>query len=113
MRTWRIHELGEPIDNLLLEDVQRPEPGAGEVLLDVSAVGLAFPDVLQCRGQYQFKPPLPFTPGGETAGTVVAVGEGVDGFEPEKKKKKKRKKKKKKKKREKKKRKKKIKKKKK
>ena len=82
MRTWRIHELGEPIDNLLLGDVQRPEPGAGEVLLDVSAVGLAFPDVLQCRGQYQFKPPLPFTPGGETAGTVVAVGEGVDGFEP-------------------------------
>ena len=82
MRTWRIHELGEPIDNLLLEEAPAPEPGPGEVLLDMGAVGLAFPDVLQCRGEYQFKPPLPFTPGGETAGTVVALGEGVDGLEP-------------------------------
>ena len=82
MRTWRIHELGDPIDNLLLEEVVDPEPGPGEVVLEVNAVGLAFPDVLQCRGQYQFKPPLPFTPGGETAGTVSAVGEGVTRFEP-------------------------------
>jgi NADPH2:quinone reductase len=53
---------------------------AGQMLIEVDAVGLAFPDVLQCRGEYQVKPPLPFTPGGETAGRVIAVGEGVEDF---------------------------------
>ncbi|MEE9414791.1 MAG: NADPH:quinone oxidoreductase family protein, partial [Acidimicrobiales bacterium] len=54
--------------------------GEGGLLLDVKAVGLSFPDVLQCRGDYQVKPPLPFTPGGETVGIVAEVGPGVEGF---------------------------------
>jgi NADPH:quinone reductase len=78
MRTWRFHDLGDPIDVLRLEDVAPPEPGPGEVLIDVEAVGLAFPDVLQCQGKYQVKPPLPHTPGGEFAGRVSGLGAGAD-----------------------------------
>jgi NADPH2:quinone reductase len=78
MRAWRVHELGEPADVLVLEDIEAPEPGPGEVGIDVAAASLNFPDVLLCRGQYQVKPPLPFTPGAEVSGTVRAVGEGVD-----------------------------------
>ncbi len=78
MRTWRVHELGEPVDVLTLEDVPSPSPGPGEVRLDVAAAALNFPDILMCRGEYQVKPPLPFTPGSEVAGTVTAIGEGVD-----------------------------------
>ena len=78
MRCWQVHELGEPIDRLVLDEVDPPEPAPGRLVLDVEAVGLAFPDVLQCRGEYQVKPPLPFTPGSETAGRVSAVGDGVD-----------------------------------
>ncbi|HEY7176025.1 MAG TPA: NADPH:quinone oxidoreductase family protein, partial [Micromonosporaceae bacterium] len=54
-----------------------PEPGAGQVLVKVHAVALNFPDVLMCRGLYQVRPPLPFTPGVELCGTVVAVGADV------------------------------------
>ncbi len=78
MRAWQVHELGDPIDRLVLDEVGAPEPKAGGVVVASQAVGLAFPDVLQVRGEYQVKPPLPFVPGSETAGTVVAVGEGVD-----------------------------------
>jgi NADPH:quinone reductase len=78
MRTWRFHDLGSPIDVLRLEDVAPPEPGPGEVLIDVEAVGLSFPDVLQCQGKYQVKPPLPHTPGGEFAGRVSGLGAGAD-----------------------------------
>ena len=81
MQAWQVHELGDPIDRLVLGDVDSPEPSPGQLLLDVDAVGLAFPDVLQCRGEYQVKPPLPFTPGGETSGRVAALGDGVEGFE--------------------------------
>ncbi len=81
MRIWRSHELGDPIDVLRLEEVDDPEPGPGEVLLDTTAVGLTFPDVLQCRGEYQVKTTFPHVPGGETAGVVAALGEGVDGLE--------------------------------
>tara|TARA_B100001758_G_C18405824_1_gene611990 strand:- start:48 stop:1028 length:981 start_codon:yes stop_codon:yes gene_type:complete len=80
MKAWQIHELGEPKESLKVEEVNTPEPMAGQMLIEVDAVGLAFPDVLQCRGEYQVKPPLPFTPGGETAGRVIAVGEGVEDF---------------------------------
>jgi len=73
-----VHELGEPVDVLTLEDVPSPSPGPGEVRLDVAAAALNFPDILMCRGEYQVKPPLPFTPGSEVAGTVTAIGEGVD-----------------------------------
>ncbi len=81
MQAWRVHELGEPSDVMVLDDVDVPVPGAGEVLLDVAAASLNFPDVLMCRGQYQDKPALPFVPGGEVSGTVVALGNGVGGLE--------------------------------
>jgi NADPH2:quinone reductase len=78
MRAWQVHELGEPADVLVLDDVPEPEPGPGEVVVGVDAVALNFPDVLLCQGKYQEKPPLPFTPGLEAAGPVLAVGAGVD-----------------------------------
>ena len=80
MKAWQIHELGEPKESLKVHEMDTPEPMTGQLLIEVDAVGLAFPDVLQCRGEYQVKPPLPFTPGGETAGRVIAVGEGVEDF---------------------------------
>lgn len=78
MRIWRLHELGEPLEQLRLVDEDAPTPGPGQVAVRVEAVGLAFPDVLQCRGQYQVKTPPGYNPGGETCGTVAAVGDGVD-----------------------------------
>ena len=82
MRAWRVHELGEPEDVMQLDDVEPPVPGAGEVVVNVAAAALNFPDILVCRGQYQEKPPLPFTPGIEVAGTVTAVGPDVTTFAP-------------------------------
>ena len=78
MRIWRSHELGEPLEVLRLEEDDEPTPGPGQVLVDTAAVGLTFPDVLSCRGEYQVPTRLPYTPGGEIAGVVAAVGEGVD-----------------------------------
>jgi NADPH2:quinone reductase len=79
MRIWRVHELGEPADVMKLEEAPAPQPGPGKLLIDVEAVGLNFPDLLQIRGGYQLKPTLPFTPGGEIAGRVAALGKGTDG----------------------------------
>ena len=67
-----------PPESLVLEEVEAPSPGAGEVLLDVHASALNFPDVLMIAGKYQSQPPFPFSPGGEVAGTVAALGDGVD-----------------------------------
>lgn len=64
-------------DKLVVEDVTDPAPGPGHILVDVKAAGLNFPDTLIIQGKYQFQPDLPFTPGGEGAGVVAAVGEGV------------------------------------
>jgi NADPH2:quinone reductase len=81
MRAWQLHELGDPIDNLQLSDIDDlGPPSNGHVTVGIESVGIAFPDVLQCRGEYQVKPPLPFTPGGESAGTVVEVGNNVQGL---------------------------------
>ncbi|MGW0041003.1 NADPH:quinone oxidoreductase family protein [Rhodococcus sp. NPDC003348] len=77
MKAWRVNELGEPRDVLKLEDVAEPTAGDGRVLVRVLAAPANFPDVLLCRGEYQVKPPLPFTPGVELCGEVVAVGAGV------------------------------------
>jgi len=68
------------IDDLKVEEVDVPQPGPGEVLVDVAAAGVNFPDVLLTQGKYQFKAPLPFPPGFELAGTVREVGEGVADF---------------------------------
>jgi NADPH:quinone reductase len=78
MRAWQVHELGDPNEVLKLEEVEEPEPGSGEVVVEVEAAGLNFFDILLCRGEYQDKPETPFTPGGEVAGTISSVGGGVD-----------------------------------
>ena len=66
-----------PADTLVIEDTNSPEIKKNEVLLDVHAVGINFPDTLIIEGKYQFKPPFPFSPGGEASGIVSAVGEKV------------------------------------
>ena len=80
MRAWQVRELGEPRDVLALAEVPDPEPGAGQVLVRVLGAAANFPDVLMCRGGYQVRPPLPYTPGVELCGEVVAAGPGVTGF---------------------------------
>uniref|UniRef100_UPI00235F8383 alcohol dehydrogenase catalytic domain-containing protein n=1 Tax=Rubrobacter naiadicus TaxID=1392641 RepID=UPI00235F8383 len=81
MRRWQVRELGEPTEAMELVEEASPEPGAGEVVIEVRAAALNFFDFLLCRGEYQEKPDVPFTPGGEVAGVVVEAGEGA-GFEP-------------------------------
>lgn len=66
-----------PADTLVVEEVNSPEIKKNEVLLDVHAAGINFPDTLIIEGKYQFKPPFPFSPGGEAAGVISAVGEKV------------------------------------
>ena len=66
-----------PADSLVLEDIASPEAKKNEILLEVHAAGVNFPDTLIIEGKYQFKPPFPFSPGGEAAGVVKAVGEKV------------------------------------
>ncbi|QNP74055.1 NADPH:quinone oxidoreductase family protein [Streptomyces roseirectus] len=68
MQAWHVHENGEPSEVMRLVDVAPPTPGEGQVLLKVRAVSINFPDALLARGQYQIKPPLPFTPGVELCG---------------------------------------------
>src|SRR3546814_9138404 len=67
-----------PVESLVVDDVPDPTPGPGQVVVDMAGCGVNFPDVLIVQDKYQFKPDLPFTPGGEIAGTVSAVGEGVE-----------------------------------
>lgn len=75
IRALRVHEHGEPAAVLRVEDdVVLPEPGPGEVRIAVEATALNFADRLLCTGEYQEHPSLPFTPGMECAGRVVAVG---------------------------------------
>ena len=63
-------------DTLVLEDLPDPEAGPGQVVLDVKAIGVNYPDFLIIQDMYQFKPERPFSPGGEVSGVVKAVGEG-------------------------------------
>ena len=76
MRALVCHAYG-PIDSLRLEDVPKPEPAPGEVLVKVGAAGVSFAAMLGIQGKHQNKPPLPFVPGNEIAGEVVALGDGV------------------------------------
>jgi len=69
-------------DKLVVGEIDAPNLGKGQVLIDVKAAGLNFPDTLIIQGKYQFQPDLPFTPGGEGAGVVSAVGEGVKHLKP-------------------------------
>lgn len=70
-----------PPESLVLEEIEDPVAAAGQVLIDVHASAVNFPDVLMIEGKYQNRPPFPFAPGGEIAGTVAAVGDNVTGFE--------------------------------
>ncbi|MCY1262086.1 NADPH:quinone oxidoreductase family protein [Metapseudomonas sp. CR1201] len=71
-----------PADTLVLEEIASPEPKKNEILIDVHAAAVNFPDTLIIEGKYQFKPPFPFSPGGEAAGVVAAVGEKVSHLKP-------------------------------
>lgn len=66
-----------PIENLKIKDIPKPEPRAGEVLVRVGAAGVSFAAMLGVQGKHQNKPALPYVPGNEIAGHVVALGEGV------------------------------------
>ena len=70
-----------PIENLTIKDMPRPTPDSGEVLVKVGAAGVSFAALLGVQGKHQNKPPLPFVPGNEIAGEVVALGEGVENLE--------------------------------
>jgi len=78
MRAWQVHELGAPKRALKLVEVEEPTVGSGEVCIQVEAAALNFFDILLCKGEYQERPELPFTPGGEVSGPVLEAGEGVD-----------------------------------
>jgi NADPH2:quinone reductase len=69
-----------PLENLAVEDVPDPKVAPGQLVVGVRACGINFPDVLVVQGKYQFKPTPPFSPGGEVAGVVEALGQGVEGF---------------------------------
>src|SRR5205809_8103840 len=76
MRAVLCRQYGPP-ESLTVEDVDDPTAGDGQVIVDVRACAVNFPDVLIIQNLYQFKPPLPFSPGGEVAGVVRAVGVDV------------------------------------
>jgi NADPH:quinone reductase-like Zn-dependent oxidoreductase len=79
MKALRSHTTGGP-ETLTLDEVDAPIPGKGEVLVDVKACAINFPDTLIIRDMYQFKPERPFAPGGELSGVIEAVGEGVSDY---------------------------------
>src|SRR4051812_33782493 len=71
-----------PPESLVVEELPSPVAGTGEVVVSVKAASVNFPDVLIIQNKYQFKPPLPFSPGSEMAGLIKEVGEGVKGYKP-------------------------------
>jgi NADPH:quinone reductase len=79
-QAWQVRQPGEPREVLTLTEIPDPEPGPGQILVRVRAAAANFPDVLLCRGTYQVRPPLPFTPGVEVCGEIVAAGPGVTGL---------------------------------
>ena len=79
MKALRTHAVGGP-DTLTLDELDSPVPGPGQVRIKVKACSINYPDVLMIQDLYQFKPQRPFSPGGEVAGIVDALGEGVTGW---------------------------------
>jgi len=77
MRAMQVTEYGQPLE---MQEVEKPTPATGEVLLEIHAVGMNFGDILMIKGTYQEKPPLPFTLGMEICGTIAALGDGVTGL---------------------------------
>ncbi|MDR6533014.1 NADPH2:quinone reductase [Caulobacter rhizosphaerae] len=80
MRALVVETLAPDFAGCAVREVPTPQPGPGQVLVRVRAASVNFPDLLMTRGEYQFKPPLPFTPGLDLAGEVAALGEGVTGW---------------------------------
>lgn len=80
MKAWRVEELGQPREVLRLHEVDELHPAPGHVRVRVLAAAANFADVLLCLGEYQVKPPLPFTPGLELCGEITALGDGVADF---------------------------------
>ena len=76
MNAYVCREFG-PVESHKVEEIVDPRAEAGQVVVDVKAAGVSFPDVLIVQGKYQFQPPFPFSPGGEIAGVISEVGEGV------------------------------------
>lgn len=81
MRALVVESLAPDFAGCAVHEIPIPTPGPGEVLVRVRAASVNFPDLLMTRGEYQFKPPVPFTPGLDLAGEVAALGEGVTGFQ--------------------------------
>lgn len=81
MRAVMCHAWGD-VESLKIEDVAPPAPARGQVLIDVKATAVNYADAIMVAGRYQTKPPLPFSPGLETAGVVAACGDGVTRFTP-------------------------------
>jgi NADPH:quinone reductase len=79
MKALMCTEYGAP-ERLSVQDIASPKAGPGQVVIDVKSSALNFPDALMVQGLYQVKPPLPFTPGGELAGVITEIGEGVTGY---------------------------------
>jgi len=79
MRALVCRRYGPPED-LVIEERADPIAAAGEIVVDIAAAGINFPDVLAIAGKYQVKTPTPFIPGNEAAGTVAAIGDGVSRF---------------------------------
>ncbi|MBV9539819.1 MAG: NADPH:quinone oxidoreductase family protein, partial [Alphaproteobacteria bacterium] len=69
--------IADDIGTLKLEDIELPPPAAGQARVRIRAAAVNFPDILTVQGKYQHKPPLPFTPGTEASGDVIAIGDGV------------------------------------
>jgi NADPH2:quinone reductase len=80
IRTVRCHELSEDISTVTLDSIELPVPRADEIQVKLKACAVNFPDILMIQGKYQRKPPMPFAPGGEAAGDVVAIGSDVSRF---------------------------------
>ncbi len=77
IKAYRCHEISEDISSITLDEIELASPAADEVQIRVKACSVNFPDVLMIQGKYQFKPPLPFAPGGELAGDVISCGSNV------------------------------------
>ena len=79
MKALQCIELGGP-GKLIVSEIPDPVIAEEHVIIEVRSASVNFPDVLMIQGLYQFQPPLPFTPGGESAGIITEVGEGVENF---------------------------------
>ena len=79
MKALQCVELGGP-EKLVVNDVADPEIAEDHIIIEVKSASVNFPDVLMIQGLYQFQPPLPFIPGGESAGVIIEIGDGVEGF---------------------------------